>query len=324
MAPTIYDFLRALLAPADRLAALPEMRAATDGTGHPRLCRTARFAEAEIEWQGVRWLLCMPLIPAAVPAIERAAARMRGLRSPWLAEYRLLREAMRYEDSAGTTHRADLVLQQLPGIAFDEALACVTRERLCKALDALGEELGRLRLTHGNLKEENLRWHDGLLMPIRWHYVRTEPGGDAETFAALRRRIEIAGTDHDDRLHDTAAPYGMPADQLTGHLWVGHLFEQLVCVADREGFGFVDAANRPVIPPQYLWAGDFHEGRAPVQTAEGMGLIDKQGKYVLPPRFEIVNYRPELSIAYVREEGHWSRYDYEGRLLGPAPDGPEP
>jgi len=320
MTPTIYSFTRALLAPADHFDALRDARIPTGPDGRPRMSRTSRFAEAEIDWRGGRWLVCMPLVLSAVPGIERAAARLRTLRSEWLAEYRLLRDEMRYEDSAGGEHRSDLVLQRLPeGLTFGEALAAEPKERLAAALEALRGELARLGISHGNLKPENLRWSGGRWLPIRWHHVRTEPGGDEEAFAQLLGAVGEAADGPQRTLSDVQAAYGMPADRLTGHLWVGHVFEQLVCVGDEEGFGYVDAENRTVIPAQYLWADDFHEGRAAVQTAEGMGLIDKQGRYVIPPVCEIVEYRPEASLSEVRRAGMWYIYDYEGNpVAGPA------
>lgn len=323
MTPTLYTLLQALTAPAAHLATLHDAQAVTESDGHIVLGRTSRFAEAEITWHGSRWLLCMPLTSAAIPSIERAAARIHTLRSEWLAEYRLLRDELSYEDSLGQVRKSDLVLQHLPeGMTFDEACATHPREEIAQALEALRHELHRLGLAHRNLKPENLRWSRGRLIPIRWHYVGSNPAEDDEAFATLLRHLADCPTAPTPPALDITVPYGTPTDRLTGHLWVGHTFEQLVCVADREGYGFVDTDNRTVIPSQYRWAGDFHEGRAPVQTDEGMGLIDKQGNYILPPRFEIVEYHPEKSRIFVREQGRWSLYDYMGRYVGPAPDGP--
>ncbi len=319
MTPTIYSFTRALLAPAGHFTALRDARALTGPDGRPLLNRTSRFAEAEIEWRGGRWLVCMPLVPAAVPAVERAAARLHTLRSEWLAEYRLLRDEMRYEDSAGGEHRSDLILQRLPaGISFAEALTTEPEERLLAAVEALRAELARLGISHCNLKPDNLRWCGGKLLPIRWHHARMEAGGDEEAFGLLRAAVGDAAAPQP-TVSDVQAPYGMPADRLTGHLCVGHVFEQLVCVADKEGFGYVDTENRTVIPAQYLWADDFHEGRAAVLTATGMGLIDKQGRYVIPPVCEIVEYKPQGSLSEVRQAEQWYLYDYEGNpIAGPA------
>lgn len=319
MIPTIYSFIQALLAPADRLNLLHNAHTLTGPDGRPFLNRTSRFAEAEIEWQGGRYLVCMPLVPAAVPAVERAAAKLHTLRSEWLTEYRLLRDEMLFEDSAGGSHRSDLILQRLPhGISFTDALRAESKERLSKAIETLRCELARLGISHNNLKPDNLRWSNGKLLPIRWHYVRMEAGGDEKAFELLRSALDEAAASQQ-TVSDVQAAYGMPADRLTGHLWVGHIFEQLVCVGDKEGFGYADPENRMVIPAQFLWADDFHEGRAAVQTATGMGLIDKQGRYIIPPSFEIVEYRPETSLSEVRQDGRWYLYDYEGNsIAGPS------
>ena len=73
MTATIQHFTRALLTPDLSLATLSDARAVTDCNGMPRMVRTTRFAEAEIEWRGERWLAAMPLTPAALPRIERTA-----------------------------------------------------------------------------------------------------------------------------------------------------------------------------------------------------------------------------------------------------------
>lgn len=156
MTPTIYALLRALLAPEDSMHALKALRPVADASGRPLIRRTARFAEAEIVWREERWLLAMPLAPVAISAVERIAAHLGTLRSEWLADYRLLREEMRYEDAAGTHRRCDMVLQHLPaGRTFDEALDTEPCDTLLAALDALEEELRRLDLSHRNLKAED-------------------------------------------------------------------------------------------------------------------------------------------------------------------------
>lgn len=49
MTATIQHFTRALLTPDLSLATLSDARAVTDRNGMPRMVRTTRFAEAEIE-----------------------------------------------------------------------------------------------------------------------------------------------------------------------------------------------------------------------------------------------------------------------------------
>ena len=258
----------------------------TDRNGMPRMVRTTRFAEAEIEWRGERWLAAMPLTPAALPRIERTASVLRRMNTEHLTQFRILPEEMRWTDALGNERRTGLVLREL-------------------------------EFTHNNLRESNLRWHRGRIIPIRYYDARigaAENGGaDAEAFEALKRRIAEAPMPRQS-VNDVEAVYN-PVRKLTGHRWTSHVFEGLVCVEDEGGFGFVDTDNNPVIPSQFLWAGDFHEGRAEVQTRTGMGLIDREGGYVIPPEYEIVDYDPAVSIVHVRHGGRWALFDYLGRRL---------
>lgn len=323
MIPTLPIFMRALQTPDLAFERLATARAVTDGRGVPVLQRSTRFVEAEIEWRHRRWLLSMPLTAAALPRIERTVSRLRQLTTPWSGEYRILPGELHWEDAAGTARTTDLVLEALPeGCTFEQALLTEEKQTLLAALDTLERTLGELHLRHNNLKPANLRWAAGRLVPLRWHDATSDTPGeaDAAAFEALRRRVtESAGTQQ--VLHDTTAGY-TPAPRLAGHLWAGHLFEGLASVEDEAGFGYVDAENRTVIPAQYLWAGDFHEGRAEVETPTGMGLIDRQGRYVIPPEYEIVEYDPVKSVAYVRRNGRWALFDYLGRRL--TPFGPRP
>lgn len=317
MTATIQHFTRALLTPDLSLATLSDARAVTDRNGMPRMVRTTRFAEAEIEWRGERWLAAMPLTPAALPRIERTASVLRRMNTEHLTQFRILPEEMRWTDALGNERRTGLVLQQLPGREFAEALLTEDKTVLLAALDTLREALRELEFTHNNLRESNLRWHRGRIIPIRYYDARigaAENGGaDAEAFEALKRRIAEAPMPRQS-VNDVEAVYN-PVRKLTGHRWTSHVFEGLVCVEDEGGFGFVDTDNNPVIPSQFLWAGDFHEGRAEVQTRTGMGLIDRKGGYVIPPEYEIVDYDPAVSIVHVRHGGRWALFDYLGRRL---------
>lgn len=138
MTPTLQLFARALLTPDLSLGTLADARAATGADGLPRLMRTTRFAEAEITWHGRQWLLSMPLSPAALASVERTASQLGRLNTDHLAEYRILRDELRWTDPAGCRRRFDLVLQHLPaGKPFAEALHTESAERLLAALDTL-------------------------------------------------------------------------------------------------------------------------------------------------------------------------------------------
>ena len=114
MIVTLQHFSRALLTPDLSLAMLADARPVTEPNGMPRLVRTTRFAEAEVEWRGERWLVAMPLNPSAMPRIERTVSALRKLNTGYLAECRILPGEMRWHDAAGTERHTDLVLQHLP------------------------------------------------------------------------------------------------------------------------------------------------------------------------------------------------------------------
>ena len=96
MTPTLQLFTRALLTPDLSFKTLADARAAPGADGLPRLMRTTRFAEAEITWRGRQWLLSMPLSPAALASVERTASQLGRLNTDHLAEYRILRDELRW------------------------------------------------------------------------------------------------------------------------------------------------------------------------------------------------------------------------------------
>lgn len=152
MIVTLQHFTRALLTPDLSLATLADARPVTEPNGMPRLVRTTRFAEAEVEWHGERWLVAMPLNPSAMPRIERTVSALRKLNTGYLAECRILPGEMRWHDATGTERHTDLVLQHLPaGREFAEALLAEDKATLLAALDTLQAALGELEFTHNNL-----------------------------------------------------------------------------------------------------------------------------------------------------------------------------
>ena len=284
MTPTLQLFTRALLTPDLSFKTLADARAATGADGLPRLMRTTRFAEAEITWRGRQWLLSMPLSPAALASVERTASQLGRLNTDHLAEYRILRDELRWTDPAGRERRFDLALQHLPaGKPFAEALHTEPAERLLAALDTLETALRELNFSHNNLRAGNLRWSGGRFVPLRYHDAHFGPSGDGAAFESLREQVRRTADPM--CVGDTEAVY-TPHRRLTGHRWTSHVFEGLVCVEDDE-----------------------------VETPSGMGLIDRQGRYVIPPEYEIVDYAPAESVVRVRKDGRWAEFDYLGRRL---------
>lgn len=310
--PTLYHFMEAIKAPDLAFASLYDIRPVPTGSGEPILVRTSRFAEALIEWQGRRALLCFPLSAASIFAVEQMAAKLKYLPTDLLTPYSILRDEMSYGDGGS----CDVILHLLP--EGEPLSACVDRydtDSLLTALNELEQGMKELGFVHNNLKTENIiATGDGHLIPIRYHFARFEHGSDAGQFEELRTFVR-ARAGGDQVLHDTEAPAYHTLSNFPGHRFVGEMSDQLVRVEDKEGYGFVDTSNRVVIPAQFHWADDFHEGRAEVQTAEGqMGLIDKSGRYVIEPRYEIVDYNPYTGCSRVRLHGLWALADYNGKI----------
>lgn len=313
MQPTILQFLEALQNPESSFATLCGVEVCCDEQGQPILRRTTRFAEAEIRWQGEKYLLAMPLSVAAQAQCERVLWRLQGLHEPFLVPIRRLAGELRVLDFAGSERHCDLILQALPGEPLADAYGYTTGDELSAAIAHLKAALQASNFAHRNLKVENLRWCEGRLLPIRYFDATLDGAVEADLKALDRIHEELVGSP-EMGCSDCDLPYS-PIGVLTGHRWVGNEFEGLICIEDEAGYGFVDPYNRVVIEPQYRWADDFHEGRAVVETASGMGLINREGQYILPPIYEIVEYRYSDSLILVRQNGLWARFDYLGQQI---------
>ena len=304
MTPTLQLFTRALLTPDLSFKTLADARAATGADGLPRLMRTTRFAEAEITWRGRQWLLSMPLSPAALAAVERTASQLGRLNTDHLAEYRILRDELRWTDPAGRERRFDLALQLFPRANRSPKRSTRNpRERLLAALDTLETALRKLNFSHNNLRAGNLRWSGRAVRAAALPRRAFRPFGRRR---GLRKPARTGPPDgrsdvrrrHGGRLHPAPPPDGPPLDEPR--------LRRAGLRRGRRGIRVRDTENNPVIRPQYTWAGDFREGRAEVETPSGMGLIDRQGRYVIPPEYEIVDYAPVESVVRVRKDGRWA------------------
>ena len=193
--PTLYNFTEALQAPDLAFSTLRDCHPRRTATGGVALSRTSRFAEAEIEWQSRKYLLCFPLSTASIFAVEQTAARLRYLRTPLLTEYTILRDEMTYTDDTGTTRTCDVVLHRLPeGRPLSVCAAEFDAESLRSALDKLEAGLSELGFSHNNLKPGNLYvTSDGRLIPVRYHFARFGEGHDAEGFERLRQFVREQG-----------------------------------------------------------------------------------------------------------------------------------
>jgi hypothetical protein len=82
-------------------------------------------------------------------------------------------------------------------------------------------------------------------------------------------------------------------------------------------WGFVDAAGKLAIAPQFDAVGDFSEGHAAAKRDEKWGLIDKQGKWVVEPAMEEIG--PLTSgLASAQRGGKAGYIDATGKWIIPA------
>lgn len=309
MTATIYDLRRATGSSATHFRRLAA------AVCEERILRTSYFAETRIRLDGRPYTLFMPLSGNAMVRVERFAPLRRNLVSPVVPQMEILCDEMKYEDTLGREFTSDILIEALPqGLPLTDAIDAIDDDadaaRLVGAVDALERELRRARVSHNNLRADNILIDaDGALYPVRWIYATDGAGGDRKSLDDLRTMIAQRG-DAAAAEHAAFDPYG-PA--VEGTYGIGTLSEGLAPVETPRGWGFADSTRRIVIEAQYLWVRGFREGRAEVQTLSGMGLIDKQGRYVIEPIFDIVDYDPETGNSQVRRGEEWAVFDYSGR-----------
>lgn len=314
MALPIHHFTRALLMPEIYLRELTACEPLLRIDGNPALQRTSYTAEAELRLATKPFLVAMPLNEEAAHHLERSLKEITRLHVAALASIRLLPEELLWEDRAEGHHRTDLWLQELPGEPLTDRFTQLDDAEQLRAIDRLEESLKRARVAHNNLKEENLRWTGEELVAIRpWHATVGEDRSRDEAFFATWR-ASFATTLP--TLSDCDEEY----EAVSNRRWEGHEFEGLIAIETDTGFGFANPGGEIIIEPRYAWVGDFREGRAVVKEGEKMGVIDRTGSYIIEPHYEVVEYREAESRFWVRSEGLWAEFDYNGRQVSEFSD----
>lgn len=314
MIPTIYNFSTGLQTPKHSLATLKDIKVACNDDGTPQLNRTTRFIEARIEWKDKLYMICAPLSSSAISSIELQTHKIGLLTSISLCKAKILHNELIFTDSLGNTQYSDLLIQELPSDRFlSDVIGKESREVLLNAIDKLQETLSKNSITVNNIKPENLAWDGVSLHPIRYYYLRFIDKGDAAAFDELR--IHIMRAPDLTTFCDVVSQVYSTDNAIDGHIWVGNCFEQLICVEDNDGYGYVDTSNKVVIQPQFIWADDFHEGRAAVETALGMGLINKIGEFIIPAIYDIIEYDHQDGSSQVKQGEKWALFDYMGKQM---------
>ncbi len=318
MATTINNFISALAAPHNSMATLKDIEVELSDAGAPASSRTKHFVDARIAWHGKRYMLSMPLSDEALTLAQRAAVKLRLLRSPILLEYKILPREMSVMNSQGRLLEVDLLLEEIPsGAPLSSFTSAETALCLFDAIDDLEHEFKRLSLTHSNLKAENIIvGEDFKLYPLRLHYVEVG-GAPRDSFDSLRNTVALAAG-LDTPQDCSAEPHNRHGEHnpMLGYSYVGNPFEGLCVVRNTEGlYGYIDSEGAEQIAPRYLWAANMREGRAEVETEQGMGLIDIKGDYIVEPNNQIVEFDPDRVVVRVKRNNEWTTLDYEGQPL---------
>ncbi|MFI3292146.1 MAG: WG repeat-containing protein [Rikenellaceae bacterium] len=320
---TINQFKECLKRPASRLSTMADGEIVCDKKGEPIIWRTTNFAEAEVIKDGKRYILGMPLTEDAHVHCLRKVTLMKKYNSPYLTHSEILIDEMSVVNRIGEVYKCDLLLHQIPdgGTLYDFA-EYASRTRLLAALDGLEAEFKKLGLVHNNLTPHNVIVGENYeIYAIRYHYTEkaTDEKDCSQEFASLREWINTVvdiDLDSSEEGHNVAHNK-LPASLFSGYKHVGSPFEELVCVANDQGYLYVSCDNKVIIDGCFKWAGDFHEGRAEVETESGMGLIDKAGNYIIEPKYKIVDYDVDSGLSRVRQGDKWALFNYMGEQILP-------
>ena len=316
---TLISFAEALAMGDASLRTLRNIIVVNDN-GRPCIRRTSLFAEAEVEADGRRCLLCVPLTDEAMRYAERAAHALSRACCRAVPDYRILRNEIECCDSSGRMHLYDAVLQVLPeGDTLDVAAAGSERSLLRPALALLRSEMAGAGLLHGNLKPANIIWgSDRRLWPVRCHYVRggaSAAEAEAEWDAVERYLDSLSIPDSGCRAVEYASPSAWGFDEVFP---VSDLMHRV-----RRGmlYGYADESGTTIVEPVYVRADDFAENRAVVATDEGTGVIDRTGAWIVAPRYEDVEFDVDRGVFVACSDGGLETLDYAGNVLSAAGTG---
>ncbi|MBO5685095.1 MAG: WG repeat-containing protein [Alistipes sp.] len=311
MVPTLNCFLRALMTPSTSLRTLHDIEPMITIEGLPALQRTSRFAEVEIRRGGKHYLLSLPLTDEAIRYTEQVLQPLQRIRHTAWATIEVLSGELRWIDACGKEHRCDLVLQELPGSPFLEGIAPYTPAERAVLFDRLEATLNELGIAHNNLKAENLRVHQGMLIPIRCFDLTTDGNRERDCRALAHLRKEVgcevrsASMCCDYAGSYTTTPSACDSMRFSEGLY---RFEQ------NGRFGYADHEGRVCIAAQFLQAGDLIENRAVVCTEAGWGVIDRTGRWVIAPCYERIDYEQARSLFLLHRGNQIAVCNYLGEL----------
>ncbi len=319
---TINIFKECLKHPAVHLTSMRDAEVKCDSSRNPEIWRTTHFAEAEISFNGDRYLLCMPLSEEAHLQCLNKCVELSRILSPCLTTYTILAGEMMFVNREGKKERIDLLLHRLPeGDTLYNFAEFASRETLLEAIGLLENEFRKLKITHNNLTPHNIIVDDNYsLTPIRYYYCEREIEESAcgEEFDRLREWVNtVVDLEEEEQQRLSTQNVKLPESLFSGYKSVSHPFEELICVEDNDGYMYVNIDNEVIIPGRFKWAGDFHEGRAEVESENGMGLINKEGNFIIPAIYKIVDYDVTSGLSRVRLREKWALFGYNGEQILP-------
>jgi hypothetical protein len=94
--------------------------------------------------------------------------------------------------------------------------------------------------------------------------------------------------------------------------------DELIRFTHNELVGYVDAAGKVIIEPQFVVGSEFRDGLACVCRDDMFGYIDRSGEFVIPARYQYSNDFAD-GLAGVSLEGNkWGFIDRSGKTVLPA------
>lgn len=274
--------------------------------GQPKISRTLCGIETEIEWNGRRYLLMLPLREEFLRHIEELEIQSRERSRGPIIENLILYNELTIRDALGHTHSFSVILQEIScGVTLKEAVFQYKAEDLTCAVEKMKQRLDALGFLHKNLRPSNiLICKSGTARPLRYWY--------AEWF-------DFTDNDVDESLDFIRkhADFGMqplhPADIAAESYEIECDGIRRVC---RQGkYGFVDYDGRLVAPYIYSSATPFREGRAVVGKNGKMGAIDHYGAKVIPVIYKTLDFDIETGTFTATNDSYCYTIDYEGKII---------
>ena len=304
-------FKEALSAPALHFKRLRRVEPLTFN-GAPVVRRTHSAIETEIRWEGRRFMLYIPFRAESIHHIKELEAIANERSRGPLLENHIFYEEFTMVNSLGKSHKADVVLQEMPsGLTLKDAVNHYRAEDLRAAVQKMKSRLDAIGFCHNNLTPSNILICDsGVARPLRYWYAKWELFSDNDIAPLLDYINRNSHNGHDATLHPLIAS-DCEADY-TATPTKRNIISR-VCKGCR--YGFIDSDGAPITPFEYSWASDFEEGRAIVAKNGKMGVINSNGKKVIPANYDHIEFDIDAGFFTATKDGYRYLKNYEGETI---------